>query len=133
MEDESTDAPPTPDPRDDRGRFKPGFSGNPSGRNGRKSGLAQRVQALTGDGEEILNYLRAVATGAERASTRDRLMASDMLLNRGYGRPMGVDVTVESKIHQVPDEVAEMADTALQELARLFNEQPATSKKADKQ
>ena len=52
-------------------------------------GLAKKVRALVGDGDKLAHLLFAIANGSEpQAKVSDRLSAINMLLDRGWGKPV---------------------------------------------
>jgi hypothetical protein len=63
--------------------FKPGRSGNPGGR---PKGLAAKARAATKDGQALIDFWTKVYED-ESASMRDRLEASKLLAERGFGKP----------------------------------------------
>jgi len=75
-------------------RFKPGQSGNPSGR---PKGIASTVRKQCGGSpDELVDRLRAVARGdavdesgarPKPACPRDQIRAVEMLLSYGWGKP----------------------------------------------
>jgi hypothetical protein len=66
------------------GRFAPGTSGNPGGR---PRGLARTVRELVGDdGDTIVAFWLEVMNDPT-ARTSDRLEASKLLAERGWGKP----------------------------------------------
>jgi hypothetical protein len=66
-----------------RNGFQPGASGNPGGR---PQGLARAARAAVGDdGERIIAFWLSVMDD-DTASTRDRLEASRLLADRGWGK-----------------------------------------------
>lgn len=64
-------------------RWKPGQSGNV---NGKAGVLAKRIRQATNQGREIFEFLLSVMRDPNE-STRNRVAASEMLLNRAFGRP----------------------------------------------
>ena len=66
-----------------RGGFRSGESGNPGGR---LHGLARAARAAVGDdGHRIIDFWISVMDD-DTASTRDRLEASKLVADRGWGR-----------------------------------------------
>lgn len=68
-------------------RFKPGQSGNPSGR---PKGIARAVRDRYGNSpDELVGFLERVMSGEEQGSFRgsDRLKAAEYLLAYGWGKP----------------------------------------------
>ena len=66
-----------------RNGFQPGASGNPGGR---PHGLARAARAAVGDdGHRIIEFWLNVMDD-DTASTRDRLEASRLLADRGWGK-----------------------------------------------
>jgi len=52
-------------------------------------GLAKKVRNLVGDGDKLTHLLFAIANGSEpSAKVSDRLSAINMLLDRGWGKPV---------------------------------------------
>jgi hypothetical protein len=70
-----------------RGRpFPKGTSGNPAGRPPGGKSIAEYIRNLAGDdGRQYLDCLHAIAT-AEDQSTRVRIAAIAVLLDRGFGK-----------------------------------------------
>jgi len=83
--------------------FKPGQSGNPSGRNGRQKGLASLVRFRTEEGRRLVELMWRIARGGKfrmsaiaktgdvvearlRPSVRDRMDAIAWLADRGWGK-----------------------------------------------
>ena len=83
--------------------FKPGQSGNPSGRNGRQKGLASLVRFRTEEGRRLVELMWRIARGGKfrmsaiaktgdvvearlRPSVRDRMDAAAWLADRGWGK-----------------------------------------------
>jgi hypothetical protein len=64
--------------------FKPGQSGNPSGR---KRGFATRILELTDDGEELIQHALAVLRDS-KASGKERAEARQWLSNYAIGKPV---------------------------------------------
>lgn len=71
-------------------RFAPGQSGNPAGRPRIGKTLAERIRTLGGeDGAVYASMLHDIAMN-EKESTRLRIEAAKVLLQRGYGDPRQV-------------------------------------------
>lgn len=70
--------------RDDRGRFRPGTSGNPGGR---RPSLAALIRSRTRDGASLVSFLHGVVRD-EKAVVRDRIRACEMLLTFGFSKPV---------------------------------------------
>jgi hypothetical protein len=52
-------------------------------------GLAKKVRNLVGDGDKLTHLLFAIANGSDpRAKVSDQLSAINMLLDRGWGKPV---------------------------------------------
>lgn len=100
-----------------RGRgkpFQPGVSGNPGGR----PKVLEEIKSLAREhSETAINTLAAIA-GDPKANASARVAAANVLLDRGYGKPLQ---TVEANINLIDrmtaDEQAALA-AALEALAR---------------
>lgn len=58
---------------------------------GRPKGLASRIRELTNDGQDLIDILLEAATGLmDGIRPRDRIEATKMLLERGYGKPVEI-------------------------------------------
>ncbi len=102
--------------------YRPGQSGNPSGRPRGGKGLAARIREKTRDGEELVDLLRRIANGEEKATARDRLTAAGMLFERGFGRP--IDIHAEVRVDdETQTYVQTMAADALEQLARALKDE----------
>ena len=66
-------------------------------------GLAKKVRNLVGDGDKLAHLLFAIANGSEpQAKVSDRLSAINMLLDRGWGKPVSsVEVSGEVNVTNV--------------------------------
>jgi hypothetical protein len=81
-----------------RNGFQPGASGNPGGR---PHGLARAARAAVGDdGQRIIAFWLSVMDD-DTASTRDRLEASRLVADRGWGR-----VTAQTPLDALPPDLA---------------------------
>ena len=106
--------------------WKPGQSGNPSGRPRGTRDLAAYVLETTDGGKELVGALLSIARGAmpnvaaqegsrprkdQQVRPADQLKAIEMLLDRGFGRsPQQLDVA-----HSVTDRpFANLSDATLQ-------------------
>ena len=81
-------------------------------------GLAQKVRALVGDGDKLAHLLFAIANGSEpHAKVSDRLSAINMLLDRGWGKPVSsLEISGEVNVTNI----IQTLDTAdLKDLVRL--------------
>lgn len=81
--------------RDQHGRFVKGApSPNPGGR---PKSLGERIRCETKEGSDVLDFLLAVMTGREKgAKLEHRLQAAQMIMDRGWGKPVQqVDQTVD--------------------------------------
>ena len=106
-------------PNNNLSPWKPGQSGNPSGRPKGTRDLAGYVLETTDGGKELVDALVAIVRGAvpnlavQKGSRprKDQLKAIEMLLDRGFGRsPQQLDVA-----HSVSDRpLAHLSDETLQ-------------------
>lgn len=71
--------------------FKPGQSGNPGGR---PKGLMSRAREATGDGKLLIDFWCDVVCN-EKAKTSDRLEASRLLREAGFGKAIGVELSAD--------------------------------------
>lgn len=89
-------------------QFKPGQSGNPGGR---PKGLAAKAREATNDGQLLIQFWLDVVAGKIKGATgSDKMRASALLAERGWGRPEEyVEVTgagggaIEHAHHQVKE------------------------------
>lgn len=97
--------------------FKPGApSGNPGGR---PKGLARRVQEATEHGKTVIDVLVEILTN-EKAKNADRIKAGEILLDRGFGKALGVVLTADAGAG-LPDGLSDAADALLERLARQLS------------
>jgi hypothetical protein len=73
-----------PQNRTRSGTFAPGASGNPGGR---PRGLARATRKLAGDDGQAIAEFWYQTMNDEKARTADRLEASRLLADRGWGKP----------------------------------------------
>ena len=90
-------------------RFQPGVSGNPHGRPRRGASLAERIREKGGaDGEVYVSLLHGIAT-SPKETTRLRIEAVKVLLQRGFGDPpQQVDIEVQPTLSA--GEIRQMLD-----------------------
>jgi len=76
--------------------FKPGQSGNPGGRPHVPEEL--RI-ALRGYGQEAIEFQYKIMKGTIKANMRERVKCSELLADRGLGRPVqGVDLQSDGPV-----------------------------------
>jgi hypothetical protein len=108
-----------------RYRWHPGQSGNPGGR---MSALARRVRQATHDGQDLVDFLVAVASDPSER-TRDRLHAAEMLLSRGWGRPL-LPLLIEPSgreevtTHKAMEVLLRLRPEVLEEIVRVTSALP---------
>ena len=71
-------------PRDEKGRFLKGVSGNAGGR---KRMPEDVKEAFKSAGMDAFRVLREILLNTE-AADRDRIRAAEIILERGYGKPV---------------------------------------------
>ena len=76
---------------------------NKSPKSKMSEGLAVKVRNLVGDGDKLTHLLFAIANGSEpSAKVSDRLSAINMLLDRGWGKPVtSLEVSGEVNVTSV--------------------------------
>jgi hypothetical protein len=72
--------------------WKKGQSGNVLGRPKGCLGLARYVSSVTGGGKALVDFLVLVAEGKVPELKRERMRAIELLLDRGFGRPVQADL-----------------------------------------
>lgn len=111
--------------RGEAGRFKPGQSGNPGGR---PKGLARTTRELLGDDGLAIVEFWAHVMADEGARTPDRLEASRLLAERGWGKPPTYEPIEAADQESLPQEQVDEAVRRFEaEVVRLAarREQPA--------
>ena len=102
-----------PENREKTGRFEPGHSGNPGGR---PQGLARTTRELVGaDGRAIVEFWMRVMAD-EAARTADRLAASRLLADRGWG------VTPITEPDEPDDTLLRVSQAEVDAAVSTFNE-----------
>jgi hypothetical protein len=86
--------------------FKPGVSGNPSGR---PKGIAALAKEQAGKCVEVLT--KALANPDDRIA----ITAANSLLDRAYGKPIAMSADVTDKLNDLDDESIMGAIAALRE------------------
>lgn len=102
-------------PRDAKGRILPGHSLNPSGKPKGAGLIARRIMELTGNGEEIVDFLLSMMRGNNPggASPKLRLQAAQELLNRSIGKP-SENVTISKG--EAPPTVIDVSGWSVEDL-----------------
>ena len=88
-------------------RFKPGQSGNPSGR---PQGIAAKARAHTDRALEVLR------DGLEDDDARVRVAAAKEILDRGWGKPLTMSADVTKKLDSFDDEQLDAAIAVLESI-----------------
>lgn len=105
-----------PDARSDKGRFRPGQSGNPSGRPRIVLAIRDLARAHT---EAAIDTLAEIMQDPD-AHAAARISAASELLNRGYGRP--VDSRVLLSMSAQIDRPVSAKDLSTREIIDLIVE-----------
>lgn len=108
--------------RDIKGRFKPGTSGNPSGR---PKGIMAYTRELTQDGKTLIDFWIDILNGKEvhgfKPDLDDMKDAARELANRGFGKAVQHQyIETESANTEEPD-LSKLSDEELQKLADLLS------------
>lgn len=72
--------------------YRPGQSGNPGGVH---MGIRERARAAMERGKHPIDFLEQLVSGALKATNNERIEASKVLLDRGYGKPVALAANVE--------------------------------------
>ena len=97
-------------------QWKPGQSGNPSGR---PPTLQLQISRLTRNGAELLEILLGFARGDIKSTGRDRLEATKTLCDRLWGRAVETSIQMAASL-PADGPQSEMAADALEALARAL-------------
>jgi hypothetical protein len=96
--------------------FRPGVSGNPSGR---PRGLSRQVRDLVGDdGHAVADFMFAVMNDADQR-TSDRMDAAKWLADRGFGKS-APPVDPEADLARPVIDTDKLSDSELQALIDLL-------------
>ena len=81
-------------------------------------GIAEIVRELTDNGRTVIETLVSIATGPD-SSDRDKVSASSILLDRGFGRAVETSLTLSVDAGS-SDALSALADTELERLAQTL-------------
>lgn len=90
--------------------YRPGQSGNPSGRPRGAKGLARYIASQTEDGRELVDRLLEMSRDPN-TPVRERVLCTMHLLDRGVGKPMTtaeIAVTIDAPLLQYPSNWASL-------------------------
>ncbi len=113
--------------------WKPGQSGNPAGRPRGAAGLARYIREQTGDLHEMIDLAIEMARGrgATPSTTRDRLYAINIVLDRALGKPdQAVAVTADVGPSKRVD-LSLLSDAELDQYAALLKKATTPPKVID--
>ena len=97
--------------------WKPGQSGNPSGRPKSALGIARAIRKQTGDGAELVAFYLEVFRDEDEPVIL-RMKAAEWLADRGWGKAMqSIDVAVQAMPIDASAVMARLSTEALRELA----------------
>lgn len=109
-------------------RWKPGQSGNPSGRPKGFKGLAAMIQKETGDGKELIEFALRIFRGLPDEKTKVapslqmRWDAMCFLVDRGYGKAVTpIDLTVGEGSHLEDLDMKRLSTEELNQIERAFS------------
>jgi len=81
-------------------------------------GIAEIVRELTDNGRTVIETLVQIATGPD-SSDRDKVSASSILLDRGFGRAVETTLSLSVDASQ-SDALSQLADAELERLAQTL-------------
>lgn len=77
--------------------FKPGQSGNPTGRPKKLKEIADAIKESTEEGMKCINLFLEIME-SKKASNRDRIAAATKLLEYAYGKPLQQNTNINTNI-----------------------------------